>query len=474
MVPAMAGAPGASVAARLGGDMSLLYGQHHRHDGQQHHFHRPAVVQVRCFFFGNSDDKGGDDKGGDGKGGDGKGGGGGGDPTMATVIETNADSDGQEATDADGIARVGTGDDAPRPSPLVSIPLLRRPLFPGMVQGLLLTDPATITTVSEMEGKYIGLFLRKEALLDDSVPAEVVNDVDELHSTGTLAQIHNLAPTGENSMQIFLTVHRRVDRTGLVHAGPPLNLKVHHWPHPDPVPTDDEDMIRAYSNEIVAVIRDLVKLNPLFREHAQYFTSRIDMSNPYKLADFAASLTTAEGPELQDILEEANAKERLSKALLLISKEREMSRIQQEIQQNVEEKISKQQREYFLNEQLRSIKKELGMEVDDKEALLTKFRDRVKATGDSMPEEAAKTIEDELQKLGSLEKNSAEFNTTRNYLDWLTQMPWGVTTEETFDLTKAQDILNADHAGLDEVMYGWCEGGTRAVYGRYKGGIRAM
>ena len=124
------------------------------------------------------------------------------------------------------------------------------------------------------------------------------------------------------------------------------------------------------------------------------------MSNPYKLADFAASLTTAEGPELQDILEEANAKERLSKALLLISKEREMSRIQREIQQNVEEKISKQQREYFLNEQLRSIKKELGVEMDDKEALLTKFRDRVKATGDSMPEEAAKTIEEELEKLG--------------------------------------------------------------------------
>ena len=100
-------------------------------------------------------------------------------------------------------------------------------------------------------------------------------------------------------MQIFLTVHRRVDRTGVVHVGPPLNLNVHHWAHPDPVPAADEDMIRAYSNEIVAVIRDLVKLNPLFREHAQYFTSRIDMSNPYKLADFAASLTTAEGPELQ-------------------------------------------------------------------------------------------------------------------------------------------------------------------------------
>ena len=245
---AMAGAPGASVAARLGGDLPLLYGQHHGQH-QHHHFHRPAVVQVRCFFFGGGDGKGGDD----GKGG---GGNGGSAPTMATVIESTDGQDGQDAdadADADGIARVGTGDDAPRPSPLVSIPLLRRPLFPGMVQGLLLTDPATITTVSEMEGKYIGLFLRKEALLDDSVPAEVVGSVDELHATGTLAQIHNLAPTGESSMQIFLTVHRRVDRTGLVHAGPPLNLKVHHWPHPDPVPADDEDMIRAYSNEIVAV-----------------------------------------------------------------------------------------------------------------------------------------------------------------------------------------------------------------------------
>ena len=102
-------------------------------------------------------------------------------------------------------------------------------------------------------------------------------------------------------------------------------------------------MIQAYSNEIVAVIRDLVKLNPLFREHAQYFMSRVQLDNPYKLADFAASLTTAEGEELQAVLEETNPRERLSKALLLISKEREMSRLQQEIQQRVEEKMSKQQ-----------------------------------------------------------------------------------------------------------------------------------
>ena len=146
-----------------------------------------------------------------------------------------------------------------------------------------------------------------------------------------------------------------------------------------------------------------------------------------------------------------------------------MSRIQQEIQQNVEEKISKQQREYFLNEQLRSIKKELGVEMDDKEALLTKFRDRVKTFGESMPEEATKIIEDELQKLSSLEKNSAEFNTTRNYLDWLTQMPWGVTTEETFDLTKAQEILDADHAGLDEVKDRILE---FIAVGKLKGGVQ--
>ena len=156
-VCAAATTPAASFAARLGGDLSLplLPFSYGRHDGGFGHGGASQCVQVRYFSFGSDGKNGGAD--GDGSGDGSKGG----DPAMATVIATSEDGEQPTDIDADGIARVGTGDDAPRPSPLISVPLLRRPLFPGMVQGLLLTDPATITAVSEMEGKYIGLFLRK-------------------------------------------------------------------------------------------------------------------------------------------------------------------------------------------------------------------------------------------------------------------------------------------------------------------------
>lgn len=416
-------------------------------------FQAGTVFPVRNFFFGSDgrDDRS-DEKdapaNAEGNATDGLDGSGGSEGSEPFVIR----SDDGSGEDSDAmVARVGTGDDAPKPSPLLSIPLSRRPLFPGMVQGLLLSNKNYVNAMTDLQGKYVGLFLRKEQPLNDTDDPELISSVDEIYRTGTLAQIHNVAPAGADSaIQVFFTIHRRIDWTNVVDMGPPLNLDVLHWDPPALPPDSDADMIQAYSNEIVAVIRDLVKINPLFREHAQYFTTRIDISNPFKLADFVASLTTAEGAELQAVLEERSAKERLSKALLLISKEREMSRLQQEIQQRVEEKISKQQREYFLNEQLKSIKKELGVEKDDKDALVQKFRDRVdNATG--MSAEAKATIEDELLKLKSIEKNSPEFNMTRNYLDWLTNMPWGITKEETFDLTLAKSVLDDDHYGLDEV-----------------------
>jgi Lon-like ATP-dependent protease len=149
-------------------------------------------------------------------------------------------------------------------------------------------------------------------------------------------------------------------------------------------------------------------------------------------------------------LEERDPEKRLNLALILLSKEREVSKLQQEISAKVEEKMTEAQRKYFLTEQLKSIKKELGMERDDKEALIEKYRKQLSEYTE-VPEEIMETIESELEKLSTLEKNSAEFNVTRSYLDWLTSVPWGVTTEENFDIRDARRILDRDHYGMDEV-----------------------
>jgi len=228
------------------------------------------------------------------------------------------------------------------------------------------------------------------------------------------------------------------------------------------------DLVRALSNEIVAAIRELVQLNPLYREHMQYFTQRVDIADPFKLADFAASLATAPGEDLQAALEERDVVARLRRSLELVSRERELSKLQQEISQQVETKLSSQQRTFLLNEQLKTIKKELGVETDDKEALVKKYRTRVDAlegtttaddeetaeqkwAGGVIPAIARAAIEEELTKLAALEKNSAEFNVTRNYLDWLTAMPWGAVSGEVFDVAKAKAALDDVHYGMDDV-----------------------
>jgi ATP-dependent Lon protease len=112
--------------------------------------------------------------------------------------------------------------------------------------------------------------------------------------------------------------------------------------------------------------------------------------------------------------------------------------------------MSKQQREYLLREQLKTINKELGIEKDDKEDMLKKYRERVEGFEKSIPADTLTVINDEINKMASLERNSPEFNVTRSYLDWLTQMPWGKKTVDELDLHKASEVLNVDHYGLGE------------------------
>lgn len=146
------------------------------------------------------------------------------------------------------------------------------------------------------------------------------------------------------------------------------------------------------------------------------------LAEPARLADFAAALSSGESQELQDVLESLVIEERLSKSLVLLKKELANAQLQQEITKEVDKKITRKQQEYFLMEQLKGIKKELGMESDGKEKLLVKFRERANAL--KMPEAIQKVFTEEMAKLQGLEPGASEFNVSRNYLDWLTLIPW--------------------------------------------------
>jgi Lon-like ATP-dependent protease len=385
---------------------------------------------------------------------------------------------------------VALRDEAPRYPHTLALPLVSRPIFPGLLTSVTLTHPETIAALEELQNKssggdgipnnnngpaYLSTFLRKQhstgvtehgALLQTP---EVITDAAELYDVGTFCQIQRLtrhagtgeqSPAGssnsgsasaEDSATLLLLAHRRVSLESIDNLGPPIDATVRHWNRNADVAVATNDTVRALVNEMIGTIREIAQVNPLFRENLQFFPMRVDANNPLRLADFAASISASGTPaDLQAVLAEEDAEARLHQALVLLHREKEVSKLQREISQQVEEKMSDAQRKYFLTEQLKSIKKELGMERDDKEALISKYREQL-AGYPSVPEDILETIESEIEKFSTLEKNSPEYQVTRSYLDWLVGVPWGVRTEENFDLAVARRVLDRDHYGLDDV-----------------------
>ncbi|CAH8642572.1 unnamed protein product [Schistosoma rodhaini] len=210
--------------------------------------------------------------------------------------------------------------------------------------------------------------------------------------------------------------------------------------------------IKALSAEIVKTIRDIISLNPVYRENvlAMLQAGQRVADNPVYLSDLGAAMcSAADTEELQAVLEEMNIHKRLRLSLNLVKKEYELGRLQQQIGREVEEKVKQQHRRYMLSEQLKVIKKELGLEKDDKDTIVEKFRMRLKDL--TVPSSVMEVIDEELNKLSVLDNHSSEFNVTRNYLDWLTALPWGVTSEEHLDIGQAKKILDEDHYGMDDV-----------------------
>jgi Lon-like ATP-dependent protease len=190
----------------------------------------------------------------------------------------------------------------------------------------------------------------------------------------------------------------------------------------------DDQYIRAFMSETVSAFKDITQLNPLFRDQITNFSINQVASNvfdePGKLTYFAAAaVSTSEVQELQDVLESLIVDDRLRTALLVLKKELINAQLQSKPNRDVDSKIPKRQREHYLMEQLKGIKKELGMESDGKDKLIEKFKECVAAL--KIPEAVRKVFDEEIAKLASLEPAASEAKVTRNYLDWLTQISWG-------------------------------------------------
>lgn len=348
---------------------------------------------------------------------------------------------------ADSMAPVDTEDKTKFsgnfPDQVFVIPLNRRPFFPGMAAPLVI-EPGpyyeVLKTVANSEHKCMGLFLTRH---------EDVNiykiSFDDLYPVGVVARILRIIPMEQGGAQVVLNMEKRISVKKAM-RGKYLRANVTY--HEDNSRSLSKEL-KAYSISIITTIKELLKLNPLFKEELQIFLGHSDFTEPGKLADFAVALTTATREELQDVLSTYDIQGRIDKALMLLKKELDLSKLQNSINQKIEGTISKTQREFFLKEQLKTIKKELGLEKEDKTVDIEKFETRIKKR--TIPPDVLTVINEELEKLSVLEIQSAEYAVCRNYLDWLTIVPWGLFSQESHNLALAEKVLKEDHYGLEDI-----------------------
>lgn len=333
------------------------------------------------------------------------------------------------------------------PRTLPIIPINSRPLFPKMTVPMLIDTENlrnVVLSTAESQSKFVGLVLRRTQ--DDGDFHEDVRSED-LHDVGVVAEILQFAQlTPDTPAQVLLGALERFRITGIVQQEPHIVATVEYLPETEMTGNDE---LKAYAISVVKMIKELILLNPLHKEELNLFASRSSLSDPGRLADFAAALTTASGQELQDILATVSIRARLKNVLILLQKEIDISKLQVRITKQIEDKLSKQQREFFLKEQLKAIKKELGLSKEGKESEVERFEKRL--TELTLPDEAKERIDEEMEKLKLLEQSSPEFNVSRTYLDWLTVLPWGVFTKDNYDIAKARKVLNKDHYGLEDV-----------------------
>ena len=326
------------------------------------------------------------------------------------------------------------------PEKLILLPLHARPFFPAQTMPIVIDEKRwsqTLEQVGKTPHHLIGLvYVASEP---DRMPS-----ADDFAPVGTIVRIHN-AIRGEDKIQFIAEGLQRFNIARMASDKAPYIAEVDYPPIAEEITKE----IRAYALAIINKIKELLPLNPLYKENVRAYLDRFSPDDASPLADFAAALTSAPAPKLQEVLETVPLLRRMEKVMLLIQQELEVAGLQTEIRQKVEERVSEHQREFFLKEQLKEIQHELGISKDDKTVELDRFRDRL--VGCVVPEAAQARIDEEIEKFSVLEPGSPEYAVTRNYLDALTDLPWGKNSEDNLDLKRARESLDRDHEGLDDV-----------------------
>jgi ATP-dependent Lon protease len=323
------------------------------------------------------------------------------------------------------------------PNRLPLVALMGRPIFPGIFTPIMIGNPADVKLVDQAMGgdALIGLVM----LLNDTENPSI----GDLHKVGTVAKIVKKINLPDGGLNIFISTLKRFHIKKALSPENPIIAAVDYLEDEE----DDTSEVKALTRALVSEMKQISENNPLFSEEMRL--NMINIDHPGKIADFIASILNIDKADQQKVLEILNVRKRMEQVLIFIKKEQELLKIQKKIQKEINEKIEKSQRDYFLKEELKAIKSELGMATDAKSSEYQRFREKLEAF--KFEGEIKETVEQELEKFSLMDPNSAEFIVSRNYPDVIASLPWGDAAPEHLELRKAQEILEADHYGLKDV-----------------------
>ena len=348
------------------------------------------------------------------------------------IEEVQSEVDGQQLQKVENVL----------PQNLTILPLQQRPIFPGLAMPLTFKGKEMVAAIKkavEEQDGYLGLVMAQEYSTEDYTESE-------FYEHGTLFQVLRVNEAAPGVAQILGRGVSRFRKKRVVLVKPTLRWEVEYHSEPEEKPDQD---LKAYMMAISGEIKSLLKLNPLFQEQVNMVVSQLNYDAPGLTMDVISNLLSSDAEILQELLETYDLHERAQMLLKLIKEELEIARIQKRINEQIEEKVNKQQKEFFLREQLKAIKKELGIEKEEGESEIEKLEKLFESK--ELPEEVQKTVDDELNKLRTLNIQSPEFNVTRTYLETIGGLPWGHHSDDNSDIKAARKILDDEHYGLEEV-----------------------
>jgi ATP-dependent Lon protease len=334
-----------------------------------------------------------------------------------------------------------SGSDRPLsiPPELPILPLRDTVLFPNSFMPLAVARESSVRLIDDAiaNGKLIAVFTQRDATVEEPGQAD-------LYRVGTATHIHKMFKLPDGSLRLIVQGLSRLTLDEVVSTQPYVRARVSAAVEG----TADADALEidALARNIKTNFQQVVSLSPLLSDDLQTLATNI--AEPGRLADFiASSLSTISTAVKQEVLETLDIRARMDNLNRILIKELEVLELGSKIQSQVQSEVGKNQRDYFLREQLKAIQRELG-EGDDQTKENEELAEKVEAAG--MPEPVKKEALRELDRLSKMPVAAAEYTVSRTYLDWLVALPWNKRADEVIDLPKTKSILDADHSGLEK------------------------